>query len=221
MLCIFETMPLPGVSLATMISDWCGFPVLPKDPFPKTICQSCALDAQTAYGMDSVQVIEQDEMVVSEMNYEEEGSNDSDVELIEPVDGSQEMETIDLTIDSPGDNVENMCPNSNSNGNGNVSQSSAQKDTKKKMLKKTHKCNICGKYFMLPAHLKCHMWVHAREKPYKCLQCSQSYAQIRGLRRHERVHSSRPELRSYKCSRCPKIFNRNSALKNHETMHHN
>ncbi|XP_033171247.1 zinc finger protein 708-like [Drosophila mauritiana] len=213
MLCVFETMPLPGVSLATIISKWCGTPVLPKDTYPKTICQSCALDAQSSYEMSNVQVKKEKEMMVK---CEDEDSNQSDIQLIE-----EELEIIDLT-NEPLDNLENLCPNSNSNGDGgNVSKTSEEKKVKvpKPLKSGPYKCDNCPKSFMLPAHLKCHMWVHASEKPHKCLQCSKSFAQIRSLRRHELVHTSRREEGSYKCSQCPKLFKRNSSLKDHETKH--
>ncbi|XP_033171246.1 zinc finger protein 250-like [Drosophila mauritiana] len=196
MLSVFETMPLPGVSLATMISLWRGTPVLPKDTYPKTICQSCARDAQRAYEMDNVQV---EEIVMEET---------IDV-------GQLMLGTIDLTNDPLADDLENLCPNSNSNGDGgNVSKTSEEKKVKvpKPLKSGPYKCDNCPKSFMLPAHLKCHMWVHASEKPHKCLQCSKSFAQIRSLRRHRLVHTSRPEEGS-------SFFKGSSSLKDHETKH--
>ncbi|EDX17790.1 GD15906 [Drosophila simulans] len=214
MLSVFETMPLPGVSLATMISLWRGTPVLPKDTYPKTICQSCARDAQRAYEMDNVQV---EEIVVSELNFEEEGSNQSNIpQMEETIDVGQLMlGTIDLTNDPLADDVEILCPNSNSNGDGgNVSKTGKAKKVRvpKPLKSGPYKCDICPKSFMLPAHLKCHMWVHASERPHKCLQCSKSFAQIRSLRRHRLVHTSRPEEGS-------SFFKGSSSLKDHETKH--
>ena len=53
---------------------------------------------------------------------------------------------------------------------------------------KKFKCDVCGKGFVVMAHLDDHKNIHTGEKPYKCKYCTMSFASRGTHGMHERKH---------------------------------
>ena len=103
------------------------------------------------------------------------------------------------------------------------------------------KCQHCSRRFFHTGTLKQHEKVHARaekrhqqeqdtgikptqgqkvadsdNKPYKCKYCGKSYNYPSELKRHEPVHTRRP---NFKCQHCSRRFFHTGTLKQHEKVH--
>ena len=54
---------------------------------------------------------------------------------------------------------------------------------------KPHACQLCGKGFRVPSHLKLHMQQHRNER-FPCNLCDKVFSQERYLQRHVRLHNT-------------------------------
>lgn len=82
---------------------------------------------------------------------------------------------------------------------------------------KVHKCNICGKDFSRPNHLKRHLTSHSEEKPFTCDICTKSFVRRDHLMQHQKLHEQQEEL---PCDICEKPFNRADQLAKHKAAKH-
>ncbi|CAL8304394.1 unnamed protein product [Lota lota] len=84
----------------------------------------------------------------------------------------------------------------------------------------THKprpCTMCDETFNGFMEVNRHyVDVHQFHGPFPCTFCNRVYSGLKGLIRHERVHTS--DL-PFKCSKCPKAFLFASGLKLHDRTH--
>ena len=80
---------------------------------------------------------------------------------------------------------------------------------------KREKCDICGKIVHSVWGHK--QYMHKERPRYYCKTCGQSFAEPRGLRRHETLHTS---TFLHKCSYCDKGYNVKTALEYHEDTVH-
>ena len=81
-------------------------------------------------------------------------------------------------------------------------------------------CAYCYKYFVNSTrrkdHEKTEHTVHL--KPFKCDECSRSFASLVGLNHHQRIHSDAPM--EYICDTCKQTFTAERTLKRHiESVH--
>ena len=71
--------------------------------------------------------------------------------------------------------------------------------------------------FASKADLQLHTQVHMREpKPYKCSQCSKSFANSSYLSQHMRIHLG---IKPYRCEICQRKFTQLSHLQQHIRTH--
>ncbi|XP_019773306.1 zinc finger protein 814 isoform X2 [Dendroctonus ponderosae] len=82
---------------------------------------------------------------------------------------------------------------------------------------KVHKCNICGKDFSRPNHLKRHMSSHSENKPFTCEICTKSFVRKDHLLQHQKLHEQQEEL---PCDICGKSFGRADHLAKHKASKH-
>ncbi|XP_077186694.1 uncharacterized protein LOC143834044 isoform X2 [Paroedura picta] len=81
---------------------------------------------------------------------------------------------------------------------------------------KTHKCLVCGKYFLSSSKLIIHQRTHTGEKPYKCPDCGKTFRCSSVLYRHQRIHTGE---KPHKCPICGRRFTSNSNLHRHQRIH--
>lgn len=82
-------------------------------------------------------------------------------------------------------------------------------------------CAFCHKYFCDTFARKEHEKTEhiLKEKPFKCNECSKSFASEVGLSHHQRQHMEYPK--HYSCETCKKLFTSEVSLKRHiKTLHH-
>ncbi|XP_076269599.1 uncharacterized protein LOC143202184 isoform X3 [Rhynchophorus ferrugineus] len=82
---------------------------------------------------------------------------------------------------------------------------------------KVHKCNICGKEFNRPNHLKRHMTSHSDDKPHTCDICTKSFSRRDHLNQHQKFHESSGD---HPCDICAKPFNKADQLAKHKAFKH-
>ncbi|XP_075770203.1 zinc finger protein 7-like isoform X2 [Pelodiscus sinensis] len=82
--------------------------------------------------------------------------------------------------------------------------------------KKPYKCLDCGNSFSYHSYLIKHRRIHTGERPYKCHECGKSYIQSSSLTTHHRVHTGE---RPYACLDCGKSFSMSSHLIIHQRLH--
>ncbi|KAI9330628.1 hypothetical protein BDR26DRAFT_871317 [Obelidium mucronatum] len=81
---------------------------------------------------------------------------------------------------------------------------------------KPFKCNECSKSFAKSRYLSQHMVVHSNIKPHICPICSASFKRLNELDLHGAVHS---EVKPFKCQLCPAAFKSIQNLKQHGQTH--
>ncbi|XP_068439603.1 zinc finger protein 135-like [Clinocottus analis] len=82
---------------------------------------------------------------------------------------------------------------------------------------KPRSCTKCGESFNGFVDLNQHYAdVHDFRGPFPCTSCERTYTDLRGLIRHERLHTG--DL-PFKCPKCPKAFGYASALALHDRTH--
>ncbi|XP_051990862.1 gastrula zinc finger protein XlCGF49.1-like [Xyrauchen texanus] len=77
-------------------------------------------------------------------------------------------------------------------------------------------CPQCGRSFTQQHHLKDHMRIHTRERPFTCPQCGKSFTQQGQLKRHVRIHTGE---KPFTCPQCGKSFTQAQSLKIHVHVH--
>ncbi|KAK7068123.1 hypothetical protein SK128_005643 [Halocaridina rubra] len=78
------------------------------------------------------------------------------------------------------------------------------------------KCMECGQGFANKSTLHTHLRTHTLEKPYTCTECGRSFSVKSTLTAHMRLHT---QERPYTCSVCGKSFSQKSALNTHMRVH--
>ena len=72
----------------------------------------------------------------------------------------------------------------------------------------------CNKIFNRSYNFKSHLKAHSCEKPFKCNNCSLSFARCHDLKRHGKIHD-KTHQDAHKCDFCGKKFSRSDALNRH------
>ncbi|XP_061397840.1 zinc finger protein 709-like [Musca vetustissima] len=77
------------------------------------------------------------------------------------------------------------------------------------------KCSYCEKEFVTAKDLRIHIRFHTREFPFKCEQCSQTFA----IKTHYDQHRKKHEGVRYRCQVCDKEFGHMFSLRQHSFKH--
>ncbi len=78
-------------------------------------------------------------------------------------------------------------------------------------------CKACNAAFHQISQLRRHLIVtHAKEKPFKCNQCSRTFVSKTNLNRHKNCHNG---IRTFKCGQCESAFYNSTDLKGHIRTH--
>uniref|UniRef100_A0A182MNG3 C2H2-type domain-containing protein n=1 Tax=Anopheles culicifacies TaxID=139723 RepID=A0A182MNG3_9DIPT len=83
---------------------------------------------------------------------------------------------------------------------------------------KPYKCTQCTKSFANSSYLSQHTRIHLGIKPYRCEICQRKFTQLSHLQQHIRTHTGD---KPYKCRHpgCPKAFSQLSNLQSHSRCH--
>ena len=78
-------------------------------------------------------------------------------------------------------------------------------------------CSYCGKAFNRPKKVEIHQRVHTGEKPFSCSTCGKMFSEAGNLRKHQRVHTGE---KPYSCGLCGRGFAWIRNLKTHQQKSH-
>ncbi|XP_069026133.1 zinc finger protein 3-like [Embiotoca jacksoni] len=78
------------------------------------------------------------------------------------------------------------------------------------------KCDLCGKVFKSPTHLRLHHMIHTGEKPYCCETCGKTFRHSTPFAVHVRIHTGE---KPYSCDACGKSFRSSDKLSVHARIH--
>ncbi len=83
---------------------------------------------------------------------------------------------------------------------------------------KPYKCSQCSKSFANSSYLSQHSRIHLGVKPYRCEICQRKFTQLSHLQQHVRTHTGD---KPYKCRHptCTKAFSQLSNLQSHSRCH--
>uniref|UniRef100_A0A670ZVZ8 Uncharacterized protein n=1 Tax=Pseudonaja textilis TaxID=8673 RepID=A0A670ZVZ8_PSETE len=81
---------------------------------------------------------------------------------------------------------------------------------------KPYKRMECGNSFSNSNHFISHQRTHSGEKPYKCPECGKSFSENSSLTSHKRIHSGE---KPYQCVDCGKSFSQSGQLTSHKRIH--
>ena len=87
-------------------------------------------------------------------------------------------------------------------------------ETKKRSKGTKEECQICGKAI---SNLKSHMYVHTKERPFKCADCGEGFKRQSELTRHLKTHTNK---RPFKCEQCEKTYTFKFNLNRHVQTEH-
>ena len=79
----------------------------------------------------------------------------------------------------------------------------ARTQNSKQTKHKNTTCEICGRLFPSPSHLKNHLLIHSDEKPYSCGTCGKSFKRNGDLKKHMLIHTGE---KTHCCFICEKLF---------------
>ncbi|KAM9112892.1 uncharacterized protein ACDP82_019747 [Pangshura tecta] len=81
---------------------------------------------------------------------------------------------------------------------------------------KPHRCRDCGERFADKQKLTEHGKVHRSERPHPCAECGKSFNRLAHLKTHQRTHTGE---KPYFCAECGKRFGHLSTLTTHQRLH--
>ncbi|KAH7713219.1 hypothetical protein AAVH_19437 [Aphelenchoides avenae] len=82
--------------------------------------------------------------------------------------------------------------------------------------RKDHKCDFCGYATADKIKLDQHVTArHKKERPFQCIECSQSFAWKLSLQRHMQLHGTQ----TFKCTECAREYRRQHSLQSHMAIH--
>uniref|UniRef100_A0A8C7EZG1 C2H2-type domain-containing protein n=1 Tax=Oncorhynchus kisutch TaxID=8019 RepID=A0A8C7EZG1_ONCKI len=78
-------------------------------------------------------------------------------------------------------------------------------------------CEYCGRHFDFVSVYTVHLRTHTGERPYKCIDCDQDFAQLSNLKSHVKKHNKR--CQPLKCPYCKMKFSNSEELLAHCKWH--
>uniref|UniRef100_A0A674DG32 C2H2-type domain-containing protein n=1 Tax=Salmo trutta TaxID=8032 RepID=A0A674DG32_SALTR len=78
-------------------------------------------------------------------------------------------------------------------------------------------CEYCGRHFDFVSVYTVHLRTHTGERPYKCIDCDQDFAQLSNLKSHIKKHNRR--CQPLKCPYCKMKFSNSNELLAHCKWH--
>ncbi|XP_052863448.1 zinc finger protein OZF-like [Anopheles cruzii] len=126
-------------------------------------------------------------------------ASDADKSGLADVDNHQTADEVDVLSTYP-----TGYDNEASNGNKDNAESNLQ-------------CKVCLRVLSSMSHLKRHMKIHTKSKPFQCSECLRCFCRRDNLLTHIKLHSSE---RPCVCQLCSASFRRFENLKKHMYKHH-
>ncbi|XP_069671648.1 zinc finger protein 664-like isoform X1 [Periplaneta americana] len=99
---------------------------------------------------------------------------------------------------------------------GFVTSQSQKHNLRTHTLRKSFKCDICGKCFTRWSVLKRHALLHTGQTPFNCDVCGKCFTTSWNYNVHARIHTGE---RPYKCDDCGRCFNESGVLIKHARIH--
>ncbi|WKX92480.1 hypothetical protein Q1695_010479 [Nippostrongylus brasiliensis] len=105
--------------------------------------------------------------------------------------------------------------------NGTIQAENENLTNSRRRIRKTHKCNECGKVFLRPSELKRHSTIHsASAEKWKCALCDNEYSHKSGLLAHEKAVHGDSQRAEVVCQICSQKFAKQSNLNRHIKKQH-